>query len=110
MPIFLVSVFAQEWHDPIGAEPATLKDLEVVFARTISIAASLVSLALFVMLLVGGFKYLTSGGDPKASESAKNTMTYTIVGLVVIIASYLALRVIEYFTGLKLTEFKIPSY
>jgi len=97
------------WHDPTGQEPATLKDLEFVFARILQITGSLITLALFIMLLIGGFKFLTSGGDPKRTESAKGTMTYAIVGLVVIIASYLILKTIEFFTGLKLTEFTIPS-
>lgn len=88
----------------------TIKCLEAVFYNILKVAVSLVTLALFIMLLVGGFKFLTSGGDPKATEGAKGTMTYAIVGLVVIIASYLILRAIEYFTGLKLTEFTIPSY
>ena len=88
----------------------TLKCLEAVFYNIIKVAASIVTLALFVMLLIGGFKYLTSGGDPKATESAKSTMTYAIIGLVVIVGSYLALRAIEYFTGLTLTHFEIPSY
>lgn len=110
MPRLITSVFAQDWHDPSGQEPATLKDLEAVFARVISIAVSLVSLVLFIMLVIGGFKYLTSGGDPKATESARNTMTYAIIGLVVIVASYLIIRAIEYFTGVTLTRFEIPSY
>ena len=88
----------------------TLKCLEAVFYNLLKVAVSLVTLSLFIMLLVGGFKYLTSAGDPKATEGAKSTMTYAIIGLVVIIASYLILRVIESFTGLKLTEFTIPSY
>lgn len=106
----LTRVLAQEWHDPTGQEPATIKDLEVVFARIISIVASVVSFVLFIMLLIGGFKFLTSGGDPKKTESAKGTMTYAIVGLVVIIASYLILKVIEALTGVPLTRFEIPIY
>lgn len=88
----------------------TIKCLEAVFYNILKVAVSLVTLALFIMLIVGGFKYLTSGGDPKATESAKNTMTYAIIGLVVIIGSYLILRAIEYFTGVTLTKFEIPSY
>lgn len=88
----------------------TLKCLEAVFVNILRVAVSLVTLALFLMLLVGGFKFLTSGGDPKATESAKGTMTYAIVGLIVIIASYLILKTIEFFTGVSLTEFTIPSY
>lgn len=88
----------------------TIKCLEAVFYNILKVAVSLVTIALFIMLVIGGFKFLTSGGDPKATESAKSTMTYAIVGLVVIIGSYLVLRAIEYFTGVSLTRFEIPSY
>jgi len=88
----------------------TLKCLESVFSNILKAAVSLITIALFAMLVIGGFKFLTSGGNPKSTESARSTMTYAIIGLVVIIASYLIMRVIEYFTGVKVTEFTIPSY
>lgn len=88
----------------------TLKCFEAVFYNILKVAVSLVTVALFAMLVVGGFKFLTSAGNPKSTESAKSTMTYAIIGLVVIIASYLIIRVIEYFTDLNLTEFTIPIY
>lgn len=88
----------------------TIKCLEAVFYNILKVAVSLVSLTLFLILLIGGFKYLTSGGDPKQTESARNTMTYAIVGLVVIVGTFLIFKAIEHFTGLPLTKFEIPTY
>lgn len=59
------------------------------------------------MLLSGGFKYITAGGDPKGVESAKKTLTYAIGGIVVIALSYLILNLIQTITGANVTVFKI---
>ena len=106
----------QPWASPRcvelikGVEVAKIQGLECVFANVVSIAVTLAGLAVFLMLIVGGFKYLTSGGDPKATESAQKTMTYAVIGLVVIIAAYLILRFLAVFTGIPdLLKFIIPG-
>ncbi len=38
-----------------------------------------------IMLVVGGFKYVTSNGDSNSIQSAKNTILYAVIGLVVAI-------------------------
>ena len=88
----------------------TLKCLEAVFSNIVKVAVSFVTLALFIMLVIGGFKLLTSGGNPKTTESARSTMTYAIIGLIVIIASYLIMKIIQSFTGVSVTKFEIPTY
>lgn len=92
-----------------GVVTPTFKCLEVVFYRILNIIVSLGVLALFVMLVVGGFKYLTSGGDQKATASAQQTMTYAIAGIALMAIAYLIFRIIEAFTGVKITIFEIPN-
>lgn len=88
---------------------ATLQCLEPVFSRIISIATGLSLLAFFIMFVIAAFKYLTSGGDPKQTESARNTMTYAVIGIVVIISSFVILRFISIFTGRDILTFTIPK-
>ena len=88
-------------------DPAQLKDLEEIFGRIISVVTGFAILAAFIMLVWGGFKYLTSGGDPKAAESAKNTITYALFGVAALIVVWLILRLISDFTGVNVTEFSI---
>ena len=84
-----------------------IKDLVDIIENIISIAIRLAGILAFIMLLIGGFKYLTSGGDPKAAESARKTITYAILGLVLIIAAWFILKFLSEFTGVDLTEFTI---
>ena len=41
-----------------------------------------------VMIVIGGIRYATSGGDSSQITSAKNTILYAVVGLVVAILAY----------------------
>ncbi len=38
-----------------------------------------------IMIVVGGFKYVTSNGDANAIQSAKNTILYAVIGLAIAI-------------------------
>jgi hypothetical protein len=44
----------------------------------------LVGVVAVIMFIVGGFRYITSAGDSSKVSSAKNTLVYAIIGLVVV--------------------------
>jgi TRAP-type C4-dicarboxylate transport system permease small subunit len=54
--------------------------------KIISDIINLLSLVLgavaVIMIIIGGFKYVTSGGDTNSVASAKNTIIYAIIGIV----------------------------
>jgi len=87
--------------------PATLKGLEGLFENIIGDLVALGGIVLFLMLIYGGFKYITSGDNPKAVESAKHTLTYAIGGMVLIAMGYLILVLINTFTGADILNFII---
>lgn len=91
----------------MSSDPAQLSDLELVFGNVVTSLLALGGIVLFLMLLSGGFKYLTSGGDPKAAEGAQKTLTYAIGGLVLLAGSYMILNIIKTFTGADVTNFVI---
>lgn len=93
----------------MAATPATLQDLEKVFSSLVASLLALGGIVLFLMLLNGGFKYLTSGGDPKATEGAQKTLTYAIGGLALLAGSYMILYIIKTFTGADVTNFVITK-
>lgn len=52
-----------------------------------------------VMIVIGGIRYTTSNGDSSAITGAKNTILYSVVGLIVAIMAYAIVNfVIEQFT------------
>jgi len=50
----------------------------------IAIFSWLVGVVSVIMIIVGGFKYVTSGGESSGVTSAKNTILYAIVGLIIV--------------------------
>lgn len=43
-------------------------------------------------IIIGGYKYVLSAGDSKSVQSAKNTILYALIGLVIIIAAQPIIR------------------
>ncbi len=73
----------------------TLKCLEVVTGNLMFMTNALILLVLFIMFVIGSYKYLLSLGDPSKVEDAKKTFTWAVIGLVVYVSSYLILFTID---------------
>ncbi len=95
---------------PNAQDVATFKCFEPIFISVVQALTALVGVALFVMLIVGGYGFLLSGGDQKKLEKARGTLTAAITGVVIIVVAYLILKTISLFTGVDVTQFTIPSY
>lgn len=50
---------------------------------------------LFILIVVGGFQWLTSAGDPKKIEGARNRITYAVVGFILLVASYWLVKIVN---------------
>ena len=87
--------------------PPTISDLETVFSSVISLALTAAGLAAFVMLIVGGFQFLTAGGDKETTQKAQKTLTYAITGLVVALSAWILLNFLGNFLGLDFSPFSI---
>lgn len=101
---------AEAWKSSTdGSQPATFQDLESVFSNILGIIVAVGGTAVFVMFLIGGFKFMFSGGDPQKSAAARATITWSIIGFLALLGSWFILRFIQEFTGADVTTFKIPS-
>ncbi len=58
----------------------------------IDIFSWVVGVVSVLMIIVGGFKYITSGGDANGVTGAKNTIMYAIVGLVIVALAQLIVK------------------
>jgi hypothetical protein len=56
-----------------------------------------------LMFVVSGWMYLTAGGDEKKTETAKNNIKYTIIGLVVALTAFITVRLIANLLGASTT-------
>jgi hypothetical protein len=61
----------------------------------INIALAVAGLVAVLFLIIGGFRYITSAGNEETAEQAKKIITNAIIGVVVIILSFVIVRVIS---------------
>lgn len=59
-----------------------------IFRTITNVLLFLIGAISVIMLIVGGIRYVVSGGDSTAVTNAKNTILYAIVGVVVAILAY----------------------
>jgi cytochrome bd-type quinol oxidase subunit 2 len=59
-------------------------DAQNLVTNIINIFSLVVGIVAVIMIIVGGFKYITSNGDSGSISSAKTTIMYAIIGLVVV--------------------------
>lgn len=68
-----------------GSDPITLQTRIKQIVNTMLFLLGVIAV---IMIVIGGIKYTTSNGDAAAVTSAKNTVLYSAVGLVVAILAY----------------------
>lgn len=61
-----------------------------IFRTITNILLFLIGAISVIMLIIGGIRYVVSGGDQAAVTAAKNTILYAIVGIVVAFLAYAA--------------------
>lgn len=68
---------------------SSLNSLVEAALQIISVVAGVIAV---IMIIVSGLKYVTSSGDANNIKSAKNTLIYAIVGLVIVVLAQIIVR------------------
>lgn len=76
-----------------------LGTLVSVFTSNAIVIAGVVFLFLLVF---AGIRFISAGGDPQKIAQAWQVITYAIIGFIIVIASYLIVRVVEAVLGLSI--------
>lgn len=76
---------------PTGAAENLFGDGSI-FNTITNILLFLIGAVSVIMLIIGGVRYVVSGGDQGAVTSAKNTILYAIIGIVVAFLAFAAVR------------------
>ena len=76
----------QQGVDSIGGTSA--KGFEWTVKRAIDVFLYVIGALSIIMIIYGGFKYITSSGEASAVTSAKNTIMYALIGLIVAVMAF----------------------
>ena len=102
LPLFTVYAQIQEWDQTFKGGPScvvdgvpTLKCLEIVFGNILYMASFFIIIVLFIMFVVGSFKYLTSFGNAEAIKKAQGTLKYALIGFILFVSAFLIMTIIQ---------------
>ena len=107
-----VSVFAQ---DKVNLKPtgdfAKLGDLTVpsIVSGFIRLTLVVAAIVFFFMLVIGGIRWILSGGDKTGTEAARSQITAALVGLVIVFAAWAILQLINVLFGIDVLTLTIPT-
>lgn len=81
-----------------------------IVSTAVRLSLVIAAIVFFFILVIGGIKWIASGGDKAQTESARNQITAALVGLVIVFAAWAILALIKVFFGIDvLTTLTIPS-
>lgn len=73
-----------------------------VIGAAIVLILIIAAIVFFFMLVIGGVRWISSGGDKTATEAARNQITAALVGLVIVFAAWAILQLIQVFFGIDI--------
>ena len=81
-------------------QPANLVGNSGVFQTITNVLLYVLGAVSVIMIIIGGLRYVVSGGNASNVTAAKNTILYAIVGIIIALLSYAIIRfVLNSFTG-----------
>jgi hypothetical protein len=85
----------------------TLPNMISVLITLVLIVAAIV---FFFMLIIGGIKWILAGGDKAQTESARNTVTSALIGLVVVFSAWAIANLLSALFDIQIFNLNLPSF
>jgi hypothetical protein len=92
-----------------GGQEAGSSALGAVLGATIGVIMVLSFVVTFIYLLLGGFDWITSGGDKTKLGSARDKITNALIGLVVVGTVWAITTLVSQFIGIDFPNLPIPT-
>lgn len=88
-----------DWSSCLQEDVATLRCVPIIFVNIINAALAFSGVTALVFIIIAGVTLMNSGGDQKKVQSAKGTLTYAIIGLVLVLLAFAIVNFIGVLTG-----------
>ena len=75
-----------------GSDGNVKDGISKIAKQVVDIFSIIIGIIAVIMIIFGGFKYITSGGDSGNVSGAKNTLIYAIIGLIIVALAQLIVR------------------
>jgi Type IV secretion system pilin len=87
-----VSSETQDPSECSGGDEDPTDKVNTLITQIVNIISVIVGIVAVIMIIYGGFKYITSGGDSGNVTTAKNTILYAIIGLIIVALAQFIVR------------------
>ncbi len=88
-------VFAKGWNDGAGeAYPPTISGIGTILDKVMDIIFPVAGVVCVIFIIIGGYMWIASAGDPSKVKQAQGTLTWAIIGLIFVLVSTLIVRTI----------------
>lgn len=67
-------------------------NLEGTISTVVNILSAAAGVAAVIMIIIGGFRYVTSAGNAETAKNARNTLVYAVVGLIIVALAQLVVH------------------
>lgn len=95
-------VFAQATLNVKQPDTIKITDVGQLISAAVGTVLIIASLLAFLYLILGGIKWITSGGDKAGMEEARNKITHAIVGLIIVGAAWAIMSLVQNFLGVQI--------
>jgi hypothetical protein len=68
-----------------------------LFGQIVGLVLTVAAIVAFFYLIISGFQYITAGGDAGKAQSARQGIINALIGIIIILVSYLVLRYVGTF-------------
>jgi hypothetical protein len=79
----------------------TIQCIPIVFINIINAALLFSGVTALVFIIISGLTLMNSAGDPKKVASAKGTLTYAIIGVILVLLAFAIVNIIGNLTGVS---------
>lgn len=79
---------------PVFAAPGDMTQVENFIRSIIQLIAGLAGLVATGFFVAGGFTYITSSGNPQQLDKAKQTLTWSAIGLAIVIGAFVISNIV----------------
>ncbi|MFA6428550.1 MAG: hypothetical protein WCW02_03345 [Candidatus Buchananbacteria bacterium] len=101
LPQMVLAVGEENYNNYVSSINLGSADLFTTVINAVNWILGLLILIAVIIILVGGFKWMTAGGNDDKISGARQTIVSGIIGLIIVLAAYaIASFVITQFSGL----------
>ncbi|MGZ6004952.1 MAG: hypothetical protein ACXWLH_02260 [Candidatus Saccharimonadales bacterium] len=75
-----------------GSADNSTNGVNSLITMIVNILSVIVGIVAVIMIIIGGFRFVTSGGDSNNTNSARNSIIYAIVGLVIVAVAQIVVK------------------